>query len=211
MFKKLAVVCAFATSLSFYAGCHFGADPGCTDQCSAGEVAIYCSIGLQTTVMCGVDQTTAALSCDAAGGAWSPATVCSAGGEDDGGTGDETDGSSHLEPWNPGRNVTLDTETGELVIDAIFLEDVKADPSPLAWDSTVLRPVESGHYEVAVIGELADALGWELGDVLLSVDGYEIDGLSAFVTAYSDLADNSGFKLRVIRSGREVVLRYRVE
>ena len=75
----------------------------------------------------------------------------------------------------------------------------------------MLRQLESGHYQVVEVGELADALGWQAGDILRSVDSKEIGGLSAFVEAYAELADQRNFTLKLDRDGHGVVLFYRLE
>ena len=184
-----------------------GKGESCVDHCLPGEEAIWCSHGLQAQSICGPDQSTAALSCDASGGAWSPATVCS-GGNDEGTS--STTGYPHT-PWDPGLHVHFDEVDGAYVIEQDFFEGLKDDPSPLADDSTVLRQLESGHYQVVEVGELADALGWQAGDILRSVDSKEIGGLSAFVEAYAELADQRNFTLKLDRDGHGVVLFYRLE
>lgn len=156
--------------------------------------------------ICAVDQTTAAAHCIAAGGSWAAATVCpEAPAETSGNDGNPA------QPWNPDRGVTFDATAGEYLIDRDLFESLKADPAPLAQDSTGLRELDDGHYQVTYTGELSDALGWEPGDVILSVDGHDLRGLDGFVSAYAALADNSVFVLEIQRDRSTVGLRYRVE
>ena len=58
---------------------------------------------------------------------------------------------------------------------------------------------------------LSEALGWEEGDVLLDINGYELPSTAAFADAYPELTDSQKFELTLVRDGREVVLRYRVK
>ena len=74
-----------------------------------------------------------------------------------------------------------------------------------------MRAIETGHYQVAAAGELSDALGWIPGDILLSVDGYDLGGIGPFTEAYAALSDGSTFTLTLERERAEVQLVYRVE
>jgi len=198
---------AFGFGLALVSANACGGEESCVDHCTAGQVAVWCSHGVQSQSICGPDRRTAELSCEASGGAWSPATVCD-GGNDEGTT--STTGYPHT-PWDPGIHVHFDEVTRTHVIDQDFFEALKDDPSPLNDDSSMLRQIESGHYQVVEVGEVADALGWRAGDILYSVDGEDLGGLGAFVEAYAVLADQSSFSLKLDRDGHAVVLYYRLE
>ncbi len=90
-------------------------------------------------------------------------------------------------------------------------EATKADPTPIYGDSTFLRQLDSGYYEVVEIGELSDALAWQPGDVLLALDGHRLDGMSGVIDAYTALAGQNSFELTIQRGAGELQLRYRVE
>ncbi len=180
----------------------------CTDKCLQNEAAVLCNDGLQNKVVCGASPTYAALNCEDSGGLnWAPIAVCFTG-DDEGGESSSTSGGL---PWAPERHVTFDAASSEWTIEPDFIDSLKDDPNQLAEDDTVLRSADSGHYQVAEQGALAAALGWQSGDVLLSVDDYEIQGLTDYVEAYAALADNDVFELTVLRGGEKLIFTYRVE
>ena len=168
---------------------------------AGGAVTCFDTWGSQT--ICSFDQEAAATSCIELGGFWVPATVCPA-------ESGET-GSGNDEPWSPTRNVDFDPESGEYVIDQLAFEELKLDPAPLFGDTSHLRLLESGYYSVATVGELADALGWEEGDLLLDVNGHSLDGPAAFAAAYTAIVEETAFRLTVRRGQSKTTLRYLVE
>ncbi|MCA9680801.1 MAG: hypothetical protein KC457_01295 [Myxococcales bacterium] len=107
--------------------------------------------------------------------------------------------------------MTIDPATGARVIDADFLQSLEDNPNQLLADETSLRQAGSGHYEVAVQGELAAALGWKQGDLLVAVEGLEIKGVGGYVEAYTLFGQRTAIELTVLRGGVEVILEYRVE
>jgi hypothetical protein len=175
--------------------------------CGPGEGgAVRCDLGYgYYQDICGVDQTLAAITCIEVGGLWVAKEVCV---EEPGESGDEGPGAA---PWDPGSDVTIDPETGEYVIDQQAFEQLKRDPTPLLNDASHLRELESGYYEVVRTGDLARALGWSAGDVLLDLDGYPLLGLDSLAFVYTELADNTMFELTIQRGRAKVLLRYRVE
>lgn len=127
----------------------------------------------------------------------------------DGGETSGDDGNN--QPWQPGLDVTFDTRAGEYLIDRVAFEELKLDPTPLLADETALRELPSGDFVLAAPGELSKAMGWKIGDVFLSVNGYELAGFESFVLIYEDESEASEFELHLARDGHEVALRYRVE
>ena len=186
-----------------FSACHFGGDdPNTCVDCGSGE-AVWCHYGLKTEGMCGPNQDLAAFQCIEGGGTWSPATVCPW-------TPDSETGGNQ-EPWDPGRDVTLDQEAGEYVIDRLAFEELKLNPAPLLEDETGLRELRDGAFTLSSTGALADALGWRKGDVLLEVNGHPLQGFESFTPLYNEVSDASAFTLWLERDGRAVVLRYRIE
>jgi hypothetical protein len=171
--------------------------------CEYGGGAVKCFTGT-TQVICAPDETLAAITCSEYGGTWTPATICPV---DPGETGGDDPGAA---PFEPSRDVTFDRSVGDYVIDRIAFEELKLDPAPLFGDSTKLREHELGH-EIAAAGELSKALGWQVGDVLLDLDGHPLRSLEEFSVAYTALAEDSVFELTIRRGRGDVVLRYRVE
>lgn len=172
-------------------------------ECPQGGGAVRCYTGWTSQVVCAPDQTLAAIQCSEYGGTWAPLTIC---GFEPG----ESDDGPGAEPFEPSRDVTFDRDASEYVIDRIAFEELKLDPAPVFGDATELRPHELGH-ELAAAGELSDALGWQVGDVLLDLDGYPLHNLAEFSVAYTALAENSSFELTLRRGRGDIVLRYRVE
>jgi hypothetical protein len=199
-------LCLLAAVLSVvFVACRGGG--GDADECivcpfSGGAVRCYLTAFSYQDV-CAVDQTIAAITCAEAGGDGVPLPVCAEQPSETGGPGNA--------PWDPGSSVYYDRGSGEYVIDQIAFEDLKLDPSPLLGESSHLRELESGYYVVARVGDLADALGWQTGDILLSVDGYRLRGLGEFAAAYTSLAEETQFELTVEREQARVVLRYRIQ
>ena len=125
---------------------------------------------------------------------------------------DETTGDDgDQQPWKPGLDITFDARSGEYVIDRLSFEELKLDPAPLLADETELRELSSGDFVVAAPGELSKAMGWEVGDVFLSINGYSLIGFESFALIYENESQALEFELTVERSGREVALRYRIE
>ena len=65
-------------------------------------------------------------------------------------------------PWSPTRLVAFDSDAGEYVIDQLAFEELKLEPAPLFDDTSDVQQLAAGYYQVTVIGELADALGWRV-------------------------------------------------
>ena len=208
MLKRYMSLLAAGTLSFCFAACSGSGSKDDTEvciPCDFGGGAVRCWHNGTYTEICAPDQTLAAISCSEGGGEWEAVEVCSL---EPGESGDEGPGS---EPWDPGGNVTFDRETGEYVIDQQAFEQLKRDPTPLLEDSSHLRELESGYYEVAKTGDLTLALGWSTGDMLLELDGYPLSGLDALASVYTELADNTVFELTIRRGRGEVLLRYRVE
>lgn len=153
--------------------------------------------------MCGASADLAAFNCIEAGGNWMLADVCF---ED---VGTETWGND--EPWDPGRDVTIDQASGDFIIDQLALDELERNPSLLFSDSSTLVELDDGYFMLTTSGPLSEALGWKIGDVLLDVNGYELENTEAFADAYPYLSESQKFELTIERDGRTVVLRYRVQ
>jgi hypothetical protein len=204
---KQATTLLIAGALSFgFVACHgSGGDDDESQACIMCEVGgVRCYYSGTYYDICAPDLTLAAITCSEGNGVWEALPLCSLAPS-------ETGDGSGSEPWDPSGNVTFDRVAGEYVIDQQAFEELKRDPTPLLDDSSKLRQLESGYYEVAETGELTQALGWSKGDVLLAVDGHPLRGLDALASLYPELADNTAFELTIQRERAEVVLRYRVE
>ena len=211
MSRELLAACLVGGFVSFmFAACGGADEDPCVSSCPnwAGSV-ITCNLPFQTTVICGVDQQDAIDSCFGMDGvSWLPATLCDPA---EGETGDNPGDDAGNDPWSPVRSITFDSDSGEYIIDQLAFEELKLDPAPLFTETSKVEQLESGHFQVTTIGELADALGWRRGDILHSVNNYELEDSADFAAAFVDLADQSRFELVIEREQRKVVLRYRVE
>lgn len=205
MLRTLVPVFLITVLVSFsFAACGRDSEDECADCGMYGGGAVKCFVGLgPPQILCGPDETNAAIQCTEGGGTYVPLTLCPLDAE----TGD---GPGHA-PWQPGQAVLFDPDSGQYVIDELSFEELKLDPAPLFLDSSELRLLESGHYQVATAGELSEALGWHTGDILLTIDGYRLGSLADFAAAYTALAEKRKFALTILRGREKVVLRYRVE
>jgi hypothetical protein len=196
--------------LSFcFAACNgSGSDneEGACIMCDFGGGAVRCHLGFGAYQdICAPDQTLAAINCSEIGGQWEALPLCTIEPPA------ETGEGPGAVPWNPTDDVTFDPTTGEYVIDRQAFEQLKQDPTPLLDDTSQLRQLESGHYELVKAGDLAEALGWMTGDVLLALDGYVLEGMDALAVLYPKLADDTEFELMIQRGRTKLLLRYRIE
>ena len=209
MYRKWFGTYLATAALSFMFGACGGDRPQSTEDecvnCPPGAgAAIWCyGLGGIKTGMCGATADLAAFQCIEGGGNWVLADICI---EE---VGSETWGND--EPWDPGRDVAIDPSSGDFIIDRLALDELKRNSSLLFSDSSTLEELEDGYFMLTASGPLSEALGWELGDVLLNANGYELENTAAFADAYPYLTESQRFELRIDRDGREVVLRYRVK
>jgi hypothetical protein len=144
------------------------------------------------------------------------ATPSNCDNADDGGleTGETTWGS---EPWDPASEVNYNVGTDEYEIDADFIAALVEDGfAPLSLDSArlVYSGVGgySGYYELDNVasGDLADELGLQDGDILKSVNGYELDTVDHQMQAYEALKNETDLELRIRRSSNFVTIAYKI-
>lgn len=64
--------------------------------------------------------------------------------------------------------------------------------------------------EGVATGDLADELGLESGDVLVSVNGYSLSRLDDLADAYSALESTTTFTLTIVRNSNSMQLTYDV-
>ncbi|MCX4239103.1 hypothetical protein [Paraliomyxa miuraensis] len=109
--------------------------------------------------------------------------------------------------WHPEEGVQRDGS--RVTVDAALIEEALLyQGEPLATcDGTRFRPREDGHLEVSRLGEhgLAVAMGLELGDALLAVDGQHLNSIDAMMNAASKLGAGS-FAVTLERAGEPIEL-----
>lgn len=100
--------------------------------------------------------------------------------------------------WVPSRHVSYDSQNDVYVIDATFFDDVIADPRQLLWDSAVVEP-KNPYFKLKNIasGDLADALGLENGDKLISLNSTLLKHDVDISHAYNDFQNDTQFTLEV--------------
>lgn len=123
----------------------------------------------------------------------------------------ETEEGGNNQPWEPGRYIQFDPGSTEYIVDFYAYEELKQEPARLFADKSLVSLDEAGRYQVLAEGELSEALGWELGDVLLSVNDFPLTGLEGLSAAYTELEDELQLTLVVERRGAKLELHYRVE
>lgn len=133
-------------------------------------------------------------------------------GETGGDTGGETSTTGSEDDWAPSQLISYDRRTDARTIATEFVDAVQLDPSMLNLDTTrvSLEPT-TGYYEVLSSGELGGALGWEGGDLFLSVNGHDLQGLDAVLDAYLEVEGMDRFELELERQGETISLIYRIE
>jgi hypothetical protein len=173
--------------------------------CGADEVGVWCKVGLQKHAICSASRALAEAECDNSGGVPASAPTCSGGV----GGGDETSGNA---AWDPLGAIAYDRGIDAYVIDRLFATALEADPNLLFLDATELaQSSSSGYYVVTAVGDLATAMGWQLGDQLVLVNGYQLQGLDDVLTAYFALSSETEFTLRLDRGGSMVSLQYVIQ
>ena len=115
------------------------------------------------------------------------------------------------EPWPPDGAVTLDVDSGERVIDQDLFEALHDNPAMLRRDKTRIDLLNSGYFHVAAQGALSDVMGWQRGDVFVSLNDYSLRGMKKVSVAYQDISHSTYFTLTIQRDRVPMVLRYRVE
>ena len=212
MSSTRVIVLLFGGTIAFtFAACGGDTDGECTDDCAPGTGAVECHfLDKSPSIVCGSDVTIAAVRCqDAGGSSWDPLTVCEYETETTGE--DPIPTTEPPVPFPPDGAVTLDVDSGERVIDQDLFEALHDDPALLRRDSTRVDLLDSGYFHVSAQGTLSDVMGWQHGDVFLSLNDYSLQGMENVSIAYQDISHSTYFTLTIQRDRAPVVLRYRVE
>lgn len=93
--------------------------------------------------------------------------------------------------------------SGTYEIDYALVSQIDGDFSILESDSTTLVPSGTDDYFMlsgVASGDLADILGLQSGDILLSINSYSLDGIEDVVTAFSAVQNDSTLVLSFERS-----------
>ncbi len=117
--------------------------------------------------------------------------------------------------WAPAAGISFDATNGRYVLDWGFWYGVMSDPYRIACETTntVMPNVGSSGFTVDDVspGSLADLLGLQSGDVLVSLNGQSLATLADVVTVATGLPNGTRFELVIERQGRSVTLPYIVQ
>lgn len=135
--------------------------------------------------------------------------ACDEYGDEIGDTAETSDPSSS---WDPSSNVSVNSTNGHYEVDDSFVAMLKDDPGLILLDSARVDLNTSGDLELGGVatGDLADVLGLQSGDVLVSVNGYSLNSLDDLAEAYFNLEDATTFTLTIMRNGVSMQLTYDV-
>ncbi|MCX4242530.1 PDZ domain-containing protein [Paraliomyxa miuraensis] len=110
--------------------------------------------------------------------------------------------------WHPEDGVERDG--GTVTVDAALIEEALLyQGEPIAsCDGTRFRAREDGHFVVSRLGEqgLAVAMGLELGDALLAIDGQTLNSIDAMMNAASKSNGAGSFVVTLERAGEPIEL-----
>ncbi len=127
------------------------------------------------------------------------------GGSDDGGQG------SNCGSWDPDALVAYSRTTRKYEVDQQLIDDLEADRTLLDCDSARARLVSGGYYELHSVGrdDLSSHLGLRSGDIIKSVNGYDLLNEADYLAAYAALdGTTTEFELEVDRGGRIITIKY---
>lgn len=111
------------------------------------------------------------------------------------------------EKWSPTEYVTYESETH--VIERGFFGSVLEHPDLLLLDDARVRWTGKHlEFETVEPGDLAHALGFADGDVLVSVNDYELATVNDLFAAFDALYGSQEFVVEVLRGDETLVLRY---
>lgn len=158
---------------------------------------------------CHSGETAAAFWCQSIAGKPAVYMACDGYGDEIGDTGETGDPSS---AWDPSSNVSIDPTNGHYEVDSSFVAMLKNDPGLILLDSARVDLDVTGALvlESVAQGDLADVLGLQSGDVLVSVNGYGLSTLDDLAAAYSALKNVTTFTLTIVRNNTNMQFTYDV-
>lgn len=178
------------------------------------QYAYRCTDGSKDWAICAPDDLSAGMQC----AWWTEKKECEGigsgtaggdGGSDDGGD----SGGSLCASWDPDSYVAFNRTTGKYEIEEQLRTDLNANPLPLTeCDSARMKMVSGGYYEFYNVGrdDLAVHLGFQEGDILKNVNGYDLVVPEDYLDALDALKSADEFEATVTRRGATVTLRYMV-
>lgn len=169
-------------------------------ECSVGDDVYACVIDGNEELLCFDSLEAAQQSCGAIPGngvVGSGPTTC------------DNQSAGEADQWSPAEYVTYEPATRTHVIAKEFFAELLAEPNLLLLDDARVRWIDNRlKFETIEPGELAHVLGFENGDVVVSVNGYGLTTTSELFSAFDALHGSEAFVVEVIRNEDVVVLRY---
>ena len=129
------------------------------------------------------------------------------GGSDDWGQG------ANCSSWDPDALVAYNRSSRKYEVDQQLLDDLEVDRTLLDCDSARAKILSGGYYELYRVGrdDLSSHLGLRTGDVIKSVNGYDLRNESDYLAAYAALdGTTTDFELVIDRGGRIITLKYEI-
>ncbi len=115
--------------------------------------------------------------------------------------------------WDPSSSVDYDQASGHYLVDEAFVAMLRDDPGLILLDATrVDQPPGTGYYALKNVtqGDLAAAMGLQSGDILISVNRYDLSSIDNMVDAYEALENATSFSVEIERSGQAMFFYYDV-
>jgi hypothetical protein len=120
--------------------------------------------------------------------------------------------------WVPANHVNYNEVSGEYEIEEDFVAALKEDGfAPLSLDSARLvlwgtTGTYAGYYVLDDVasGDLADVLGLQDGDIVVSVNGHDLNTTQEQLDAYQALKDETDLALRISRSSNLITINYTI-
>lgn len=131
-------------------------------------------------------------------------------GDDGGG---ETAGYGGCGSWSPGSYVSYSSQSATYEIEQELVDEITNDPYVLvACDSAYYVPQSGGYYALDFINtaDLAYHLGIQSGDVILSINTYDLQWPQDYETALSALSSETEFEVVIKRNGSVISLDYEI-
>jgi hypothetical protein len=125
--------------------------------------------------------------------------------------GDDTAGYGGCSSWSPGSYVAYNSQSGVYEVEEDLVREVSNDPYLLiACDSAYYVPVSGGYYALGFIDstDLAHHLGFQNGDVILSVNAIDLQWPQDYLDALSAVDEETEFEISVKRNGNTISLFY---
>ncbi len=214
-FWKSSIAIAFVVGLLASGGACKSNEEMCSDfECEASQQLYSCkpTTGVKQ-YNCSAGEIEANSWCQSIAGKRAVYIACDGYGDEIGDSEDTSDTGGPAAAWDPSSNVTYDVSSGHYLVNESFLEALKNDPGLILLDSTRVDESPTGYYALNSVtqGDLAAAMGLQSGDVLVSVNGYDLGSIDGLVDTSYALESATTFTLTILRNSTTAMLTYVVQ